>query len=125
MKINAAQQASRQQLQDDVLALIRSRSQAMNRANAPDRVPGDRSTTEPAAGPAASQVDAAVDKINQALKVLSTSLRFEVDEQSERMVVKVVDRDSGDVLRQIPSEATLQIARSLDRVLGHLVDQSV
>lgn len=63
-------------------------------------------------------------EINQALKVLSTSLHFEFDQESGRTIVKVVDRDSGELLRQLPSEATLQIARSLDKLVGQLVDHT-
>jgi flagellar protein FlaG len=127
MQINSVQHASRQQLQDEVLALIRSRSARPDatRKAADERAEMDRPAERAAAPVGEVQTEHAVREINEALKVLSTSLHFEIDERSGKTLVKVVDRDSGELLRQIPSEATLQIARSLDKLVGHLVNQSI
>lgn len=123
MQINTVEAVSRQQLQDEVLALIRSRSVA---AQPGGKTPSQPAVQEKAAEPVGPvQTERAVQEINQALKTLSTSLHFEIDEPSGRTLVKVIDRDSGEVLRQIPSEATLQIARSLDKLVGHLVNQAI
>ncbi len=122
VQINSIQHASRQQLQDEVLALIRSRS--IGPAGG-QRATEDQAAEAKAAPVGPMQTEMAVKEINHVLKLLSTSLHFEIDEQSGKTLVKVVDRDSGEVLRQIPSEATLQIARSLDKLAGHLVNQSV
>jgi flagellar protein FlaG len=43
----------------------------------------------------------------------NASLRFRVDAESQQIVVSVVDAETGDVLRQIPSEEALAIAKSL------------
>jgi flagellar protein FlaG len=43
----------------------------------------------------------------------NASVRFRVDPDVDRVVISVVDADTGDVLRQIPSEEALAIARSL------------
>lgn len=43
----------------------------------------------------------------------TASVRFRVDPDADRVVISVVDADTGDVLRQIPSEEALAIARSL------------
>ena len=43
----------------------------------------------------------------------NASLRFRVDPEAGRVVVSVVDAETGDVLRQIPSEEALAIAQSL------------
>jgi flagellar protein FlaG len=126
MQINGVQQANRQKLQDEVLALIRSRSQTQAAPAAADRkVTADQPVDAAAAPVRPTQAADAVHEINQALKVLSTTLHFEVDASSGETVVKVIDRDNGEVLRQIPSEATMQIARSLDKLIGHLIDHSI
>jgi flagellar protein FlaG len=44
-----------------------------------------------------------------------TGLTFRLDEVSHRTVVTVLDKDSGEVLRQIPGEVALRIARELAR----------
>ena len=43
----------------------------------------------------------------------TASLRFRVDPEAGQVVVSVVDAETGDVLRQIPSEEALAIAKSL------------
>lgn len=43
----------------------------------------------------------------------NASLRFRVDPEAGRVVVSVVDAETGDILRQIPSEEALAIAQSL------------
>lgn len=126
MQINSVQHASRQQLQDEVLTLIRSRSTASATAQKAAAAKLAAGNSDTAAAPVGStQTQEAVKAINEVMQVLSTSLQFKVDHDSGRTVVKVVDTDSGEVLRQIPSETTLQIARSLDKLTGHLVNQSV
>ncbi len=128
MQINTVQQASRQELQDEVLSLIRSRSAATGPAA---RKPAERTAAleknegAVAAPVGQAQTETAVREINETLRILATSLRFEVDQESHRTLVKVVDRDTGEVLRQIPSEATIQIARTLDKLVGHLIDHSI
>lgn len=50
-------------------------------------------------------------------------IQFDINEQGSRVVVRVVEQDSGDVIRQIPSEEALRIAERLDEVQGRLLDQ--
>ncbi len=65
----------------------------------------------------------AVDDINKTIKNFSQNLEFSLDEQSKRVVVKIVDQQTKEVLRQIPSEETLEIAKSLDKLKGLLIRQ--
>ena len=48
-----------------------------------------------------------------------------VDKSTDTVVVQVTDRDSGEMIRQIPPEAALQITRNIDRLTGILIDRSV
>ena len=48
-----------------------------------------------------------IGKINQYLKYSLSRLQFEVDQKSDRLVVKVVDTQKGEVIKQFPSEAFL------------------
>lgn len=70
------------------------------------------------------------ENLQEALKALSEQmddgarqLSFSVDEALGRTVVKVHDRDSGEVVRQIPSEAVLKVAHTLHDLKGLLLDQ--
>ncbi|MBS1186262.1 MAG: flagellar protein FlaG [Burkholderiaceae bacterium] len=76
-----------------------------------------------AASPSLDQVKQAVDTINQSMNALSRGLQFSVDKDSQRTVVKIVDQQTDEVIRQIPSEEALAIAKSLDQALGRLIKE--
>ena len=61
---------------------------------------------------------------NEALKTIRSELDFRVDEDTGRTVVRVVDRETGTVIRQMPSKELLEIAKTLDRLQGLLVRNS-
>ena len=62
------------------------------------------------------EVEAAVATIQDFVQSVSRSLNFSLEEGSGRVVVKVTDAGSGDVIRQIPSEEALQLAENLSEV---------
>jgi len=70
-----------------------------------------------------TQVAEAVREINTSLQSRSVGLQFELDEDTDKMIVKVVDRASGEVIRQIPSEEVVRIAKVLGKAPGLLVSQ--
>ena len=64
---------------------------------------------------ASNAVQARVDKL---LTLGNTRLDFHIDTASHEIVLKIVDGQSGDVLYQIPSDVSLNIAKWLD-ASGH------
>ena len=76
---------------------------------------------KPATPPEPGQVREAVQSVNEALKTLSKQIEFSMDQDTGTTVVKVVDQETHEVLRQIPSEEMLNIAKSLDHLVGMLV----
>lgn len=73
--------------------------------------------------PDLDKVDDAVKNINEALKSLSRNLEFSIDSDSNRSIVKVVDHETKEVIRQMPTPEALEIAKALDRVQGLLIRQ--
>jgi flagellar protein FlaG len=62
------------------------------------------------------EVEAAVATIQDFVQSVRRSINFSLEEGSGRVVVKVTDAGSGDVIRQIPSEEALQLAENLSEV---------
>jgi flagellar protein FlaG len=56
---------------------------------------------------------------------MSRSLQFQVDEDSGRDVIKILDKTSGDVIKQYPSEEVLSLVSKLSESAGILIDQTV
>ena len=74
-----------------------------------------------AAPPTREQVAAAVKQINASLPPSSKMLEFSIDDDSKQTIVKIVDQDTKEVVRQIPSVTALEIAKSLDKMMGLLI----
>ena len=70
-----------------------------------------------------ARVDEAVDTINRKLQEGSQQLRFAVDHDSGKMIVRVVDTATDQTIRQIPSEVAIAISQSLEKLQGLLVRQ--
>jgi flagellar protein FlaG len=73
------------------------------------------------AAPAAEALAAAVSKLNHRLAEAQRQLSFRIDESSGRTVITVVDAATNEVVRQIPSEEVLALARAAGPT-GPLVD---
>lgn len=65
--------------------------------------------------PQATHLQNAVGKFNDVMRQSKQNLEFSVDADTKKPVVKLVDTETGDVIRQIPSEEMLSIARSIDQ----------
>lgn len=77
-------------------------------ANAPAAATSSVQTVTPAA------VQQAVSTLNQAMLQANRALEFSVDTDTSRTVVKMVDTQTGELIRQFPSESALAISRTID-----------
>jgi flagellar protein FlaG len=50
------------------------------------------------------------------------SVRFEQDSKSNQMIVKIVDRNTNEVIRQIPPEDLINLSKRLDELNGNIVN---
>ncbi|MBK7493406.1 MAG: flagellar protein FlaG [Nitrosomonas sp.] len=66
------------------------------------------------------QVNEAVQKIQGTVDNLAHNLRFSIDEDTGKTIIKVMDVHTEEIIRQIPSEEAVEIARTLDKVQGLL-----
>jgi len=64
----------------------------------------------------AEKVKSAVKDIEKFLASSRRNLEFSTDEESGRIVVKVIASETGELIRQLPSEEALKIAHSLSDV---------
>lgn len=63
---------------------------------------------------ARERLDSAVASISSFVQGVQRNLDFSIDESSGEVVVKVTDRDSGEVIRQLPSEEALRLSEQLE-----------
>jgi len=68
------------------------------------------------------KLDEISELLNFEMKARSTNLNFSVDEPTNRVVVKVINSDTGDVIREVPSEAILRVSKNIEALKGILFD---
>lgn len=73
----------------------------------------------------ASELREAIQMLNSALERSPTKAIITRDEALNRFVVKIQDKSSGEVVREIPSEALLKFARNLQELKGLIFDASL
>lgn len=65
--------------------------------------------------------DEAVKKLNEFVAITKNALEFSIDEDSGRQLVKLIDTETKEIIRQFPTEEALQIAKALDKFQGLLI----
>lgn len=63
-----------------------------------------------------------VARMNESLTLIRTDLQFQIDAGGTRLVVNVVDRDTGEIIRQIPSTHAQRVEAALDELKGTLIE---
>ena len=84
-------------------------------------LPGQSVESEEA--PPLEALKSAAEQIESYLRSIGRQLEFRIDEETGRTVISVLDLETGDLVRQIPSEETLRLARALGTQLNVLIDQ--
>lgn len=66
-------------------------------------------------------LEQAVDRLKQFVSTADADINFAIDSNSGVSVVKIVDRSTKDLIRQIPSEEAISLAMALDKLQGLFV----
>ncbi|MBC7197371.1 MAG: flagellar protein FlaG [Deferribacterales bacterium] len=72
--------------------------------------------------PSEEQVKSAVEDLNKTLQNLNVKRQFEVDKEVDKVIVKVIDSEQKEVIRQIPSEEALKLSKNVREMIGLLFD---
>lgn len=64
-------------------------------------------------------------KMNQVATVFNTSLTFSVDKPTGKTVIKVLDTETDEIIRQIPTEEMLRLVGKMRSMMGMLLDVEI
>lgn len=87
-------------------------------------VEADKSTPTPVSPPTKDQVAQAAARIKEVLRGTTSRLEFEIDSDLKTMnkvVIKILNGESGELIRQIPAQELVDLAKHLDDSKGLLV----
>ena len=80
----------------------------------PDQSVNESTTEKPQASNVVNfSLESEVEKVNEFVQSIQRDLQFTVDKELERTVIKVTDSESGEIIRQIPEDIFLELARRL------------
>lgn len=71
-----------------------------------------------------AEISRITERINKVLTVLDKSVRFKVQHDPNQIIVQMVNRKTGEVIRTIPSKAMLSLKKRLDNLVGLLLDEN-
>lgn len=72
-----------------------------------------------------AKMDKVVESLNEFLQPMNLSLKFEVHEKLDRYYVKIVDSETDEIIREVPSEQLLDMYASMVEFMGLFVDQKI
>jgi flagellar protein FlaG len=71
------------------------------------------------------QLESVAQQLQDFMQSMNRSVHFQVDKDSGRDVIRVLDKQSGEVIKQYPSEEVLGLVSKLSQSAGLLVDEEV
>lgn len=83
------------------------------------------SKTQPVETLSSEQLEKVAQQLQDFVGEMNRGLEFLVDKDSGRDVIKVIDKNSGDLVKQFPSEEVLTLVAKLSEMVGGLVDAKV
>jgi len=97
----------------------------------PPATPAATKTSKPAERPPEPLIDlakmrreleAAIERLNDQVSQNARELGFSIDEETDRLIVRVTNKETGELVRQIPAEAVIRFANSWEDLRGVLFD---
>ena len=88
------------------------------------KAPAPTPVTREVKPPSQQQVEAAVKHVAGVIQSRASDLKFSIDHDTGKTIVRITDQKTGEMIRQIPSAEMVEIAKSLDKMQGMLLKQN-
>lgn len=75
--------------------------------------------------PKEEQLQQALDRVKDGFEKVNIGFEYFIDEKTNREVVKVIDKDTEEVIRQFPPEEILNMLQKMYEMLGILIDKKI
>lgn len=73
--------------------------------------------------PSKNSMDAAMSDLNRKLAMKNTRCEYRYDEDTNRVAIKVIDKDTDEVIKEIPPEETLESIKKIWEIAGIIIDE--
>lgn len=89
------------------------------------RVAGGNEKKSLSASMAEQQLIQTIERAVKALQGPETTLDVSVHEKTRDIMVKVLNKDTGEIIREIPREKTLDLVAKMMEIAGIIVDEKI
>ena len=83
----------------------------------------DPRTSTPVPTPIKERLEQAAARVKEVLRGTTSRLEIEIDSDSHKAVIKILNGESGEIIRQIPAQELLDLAKHLDDPKGLLIQE--
>lgn len=73
--------------------------------------------------PSKSTIDSVVSEANQKMRLTKTRCEYSYDEPTKRVSIKVFDKDTDTLIREVPPEKSLEMLQKMWEIAGIIVDE--
>ncbi len=71
------------------------------------------------------EIENIVKELNKFIQIFNTKVAFEIDEETKKTILKIVDVETNEIIRQIPPEELLRISRRISELLGLIINERI
>jgi flagellar protein FlaG len=76
-------------------------------------------------GLSTDEIEQIVSELNNFIQIFNTKIAFEIDKETRKTVLKIIDAQSNEIIRQIPPEELLAISKRISELLGLIINARV
>lgn len=73
--------------------------------------------------PSKNSMDAAMSELNRKLAMQDTRCEYRYDEDTNRVAIKIIDKNTDEVIKEIPPEETLESIKKIWEIAGIMLDE--
>jgi flagellar protein FlaG len=71
------------------------------------------------------EIQELIGELNDVMKIMNTKISFSIDTETNRPIIQVLDKETGELIRQIPPEELMRVSQRMSDVLGVLFDDRI
>ncbi len=71
------------------------------------------------------EIESVIGELNQFIQIFNTKIAFEIDKETKKTILRIVDVETNEIIRQIPPEELLKISKRISELLGLIINEKV
>lgn len=75
--------------------------------------------------PSKNTMDAAVSELNRKLALQNTRCEYRYDDDTKRVTIKVFNQETGELIKEIPPEETIESIKKMWEMAGIILDEKI